>query len=325
MHRMFLLNIFLASVLLVGCGNDVHLSDAVTDPPNSSSVAKSGDIIVLSGGAVASTTAPYPLHQVSLFDSSGNFKSLIYRASTGSYLMGMAFDPAGTKLLISVDSVDRVDQVNLSTGAESSYLINANLTGTTMRAVSALSDGGTIVAESTTSIEKFTAAGVRVTAGFPITAVNTVTSLRKISGDRFIALGTGGADNPRVYANDGTLAATVPTSGATGCGANCDPFDMIELSDGRFVASFQTATKRSLELFNSSFGYIGQLYRDTSVLMTPTSLAQKANGNIIACDSSYNVCEEFKIDGTTATRVGTTSLIDDAAVMRQPVNILVVP
>jgi len=226
---------------------------------------------------------------------------------------------------VTVDNVDRVDQINIASGSSNYYLIDPNLTGTTLRAVEALSDGGTIIAESTTSIEKYSSTGARVTAGFPITAVNTVTSLRRISGGRFIALGTGGSDNPRVYSNAGTLLATVPTSGATGCGANCDPFDMIELSDGQFVATFQTTTHRSLELFNSSFGYVGRLYRDTNVLMTPNSIAQKANGNIIVCDSTYNVCEEFAIQGVTATRVGTSPLIGNAAVMRQPMNVLVVP
>lgn len=317
----------LALVFLLGegCGNSVHLEDAIANDPRTTSLTSSGDIIVLSGGTVASNVAPFPLHQISVFDPTGSLKSVAYRAASGSFLMGMAFDLAKSKILVGLDNVDRIDQIHLATGASSYYLIDANLTGTTMRAVEILSDGGMIAAESLTSIEKYNSAGVRVTTGFPITAVNTVTNLRRISGNRFIALGTLGSDNPRVYSNAGALLATVPTSGATGCAANCDPFDMIELSDGRFVATFQAATHRSVELFNSSFGYVGQLYRNTSVLMTPTSIAQKANGNLVVCDTSYNVCEELAIQGTTATRVGTAPLIANSAAMRQPLNVLVVP
>ncbi len=317
--------LFLATALFYACGNDVHLEDATSNDSGGTPIAQRGDILVLSGGTVASNVAPYPLHQISVFDSSGNFKSAIYRALSGALLMGMSLDLTGSKVLLTVDNVDRVDYATLSSGASGYHLIDANLTGATMRAVEVLSDGSTLVAESTTSIEKFNAAGTRVTTGFPITAVNTVTNIRRISGDRFIALGTLGTDNPRVYSNAGALVATVPTSGATGCGTNCDPFDMIELSDGRFVATFQAATHRSLELFNSNFGYVGQLYRNSSVLMTPTSLAQKANGNLVVCDTSYNVCEEFSIQGVTASRVGTVPLIGNASVMRQPTRVLVVP
>jgi hypothetical protein len=239
--------------------------------------------------------------------------------------MAAAMSPDLSNILYAVDTTDRVERVKVSdTTNYGNYLIDAQLGGTTLRALASLSDGGTIVAESTTVIEKYDSTGTRVTTNFPITLTANIMKLRKISGDRFVAITTGGApDSPRVYSNAGTLQTTV-TLGLS-CGTNCDPSDILELSDGRFVVAVQAAALHSLELYSSSFTYIGQLYRNTSLLQTISSIAQASDGDVIACSTGFNTCEKIQIVGSTGVRVGTTAFIDSASIMRQPTDVLVIP
>jgi len=315
----------LCCITFFSCGTKVNLDEAVKPGTTTTSRVQSGDILVLSGGTVASTATPFPLHQIVAYDSTGNFKSIIYQPTMGSFIYGMAFSLDHKSLFISVDTVDRIERLFFESLLNVPYIVDTNLSGTTMRSVEILSDGSILAAESTTSIEKYSSSLSRVTTNFPNTAVNTITNIRRISGDRFIALGTAGADNPRVYNNAGVLQATVPTSGLTGCAANCDPVDMIELKDGRFAALHQVAATPAIEIFNSSFGYVGRAYSNASILRTPNSIAQRESGNLIVCDTTYNTCEEFTLSGITATRVGASSLIADPSNMRQPLKVLVVP
>lgn len=178
-----------------------------------------------------------------------------------------------------------------------------------------------VIAESPTVIEKFSAAGVRATAPYPITIPTTINSIKAISGDRFVVTFTTNPDTPRVYNNSGTLAATFPATSP--CTTNCDPFDIVELPDGRFVVNSRVT--HGLYLYSSTFTYIGVLYLDTSILNTPSGMTVLGNGNILVCSTSFNNCEEFSISGNSATRVGTSALINNVSAARQPLSIMVIP
>jgi hypothetical protein len=100
---------------------------------------------------------------------------------------------------------------------------------------------------------------------------------------------------------------------------------VVELPDGRFVASMQLAAKQSLELFEADFSYVGVLYRDLTVLPSPGSLDVLENGNLIVCTLVLNACEQLSIDGNTAERVGSRSLISESSLIRQPTAVRVLP
>jgi hypothetical protein len=89
--------------------------------------------------------------------------------------------------------------------------------------------------------------------------------------------------------------------------------------------AYQAAAYQSLQIYNSSFVRIGELYQDTTVLQGISALARLSNGDILACSTTFNTCERLRISGNTATRVGTTAFIDDASKIRQPTDVLVVP
>jgi hypothetical protein len=241
-------------------------------------------------------------------------------------LMGMAFAKNNQDLLYTVDTTDRVEKFNVYLpNIVSNHIIDGtNLTGTTLRTLAGLSDGGTVIAESTTSIEKYDSAGNRITTNFPLTLTANIMKLRKISGGRFAAITTGGApDSPRIYTDAGVLSTTISLGLA--CTTNCDPSDILELSDGRFLVATQIASQNSIELYSSSFAYIGQFFKDGTILQNISALAQMADGNVLACSTTFNTCEKIQIVGNTGVRVGSRAFIDAASVMRQPTDLLVVP
>jgi hypothetical protein len=193
-----------------------------------------------------------------------------------------------------------------------------------LRSIASLSDGGTIVAESPTVIEKYSnsSSPARITTGFPITVTTAIAKLRRISGDRFVVMTTGGTpDSPRVYSNAGALLTTI-TLGLS-CGANCDAVEILELSDGRFLVS--NIVNQSIELYSSTFTHIGQFYRNTSLLQNIYAMAQASDGSVIACGTIFNTCEKLQIIGNSGIRVGSQAFIDQVSLMRVPFDILVVP
>jgi hypothetical protein len=316
------LECLLLFLLLISCGKKANLQ-AVTEDNGSTSAIESGDIVIISGGTVASTSTPFPLHKVSLFSSAGEFKRFIYESvSATEFLSTGDIDPVTGDFIFAVENIDRTHKVNLDNFTEDTDILDGNLSGATVKAVTVLDDGSRIIAESATVLEKFSAAGVRAGAPFPLTIPTAINNVRKISGNRFVVTFTTNPDSPRVYTAGGVLSATF-ASAVGACTTACDPYDVVELDDGRFVMNGRTAN--ALYLFNSSFAYIGVLYQNTAVLQAPTSLVKLSNGNIMACNTTFNTCEQFSISGSSATRVGSTAFIDNASVMRQPTGAAVIP
>jgi hypothetical protein len=313
----------IATLVLSGCGQSKFLSEVL----KSTAGITSGDILIVSGGTSLRTVAPYPLHQIADFYSDGTFKSLIRVASSTELMMGMALASDPTELLYTIDTTDRVEKLSLASPTLiQNHIIDANLNGTTLRAIASLSDGGTIVAESTTSIEKYDGSStpVRVTTNFPIVLTANIMKLRKISGNRFAAITTGGApDSPRIYNNDGTLATTIALG--LSCTTNCDPSDILELSDGRFLVAIQAVALNSIEMYSANFTYIGRFFSDPTILQGISALTQMTDGTVLACNTTFNTCEKIQIMGNSGVRVGSHAFIDAASVMRQPTDALVAP
>jgi hypothetical protein len=302
------------------CGGN-NLFEAVFQNPQEANEAISGDIIVVSGGTATRLVTPFPLHRAALFSSTGQFKRFLYEASTTEFLYGGTLDSITGDFLYVVDTVDRVDRVDLNSFSHYSVLLDGNLTGANLRAVESLSDGNIVVAESPTVIEKYSAAGVRQGAPFPLTIPTAINAIKKISGNRFVVTFTTNPDSPRVYSNAGTLLATFPITSP--CTNSCDPYDVVELSDGRFVVNSRATS--GVYLYSSTFTYVGVLYLDTTIINQPSSMALLKNNNLLVCNTSFNTCEEISISGNTGTRVGSTALINNVAAMRQPLSTMVIP
>jgi hypothetical protein len=308
---------------LSSCGQNMFFADAI----NPLLELRSGDILVVAGGTVAQTATPFPLHQIVAFTSDGLFKKVIHRRTTPTeMLMGATMHNDGNRLLFTVDTSDFVAQLDITqpTLVSNHLLDSTNLTGATLRSVAQLSDDSTIVVESTTVIEKYSSSGSRVTTNFPITLTANVMHVKKISGNRFAAVFTGGDDRVRIYNNDGTLAATITNTGLA-CGTNCDPNDIVELSDGRFVIAFSAAAIQGLEIYSSSFVRIGTFYRNSAVLPLPYTVTETHDGSVLSCSSTFNTCEKFQVVGSTGVRIGSSAFIGDTSLIRQPTDVVVIP
>ncbi len=323
--RFFVLLVLLPVAGMLACGDEVFLENALN--PSSALGISSGDLIVVSGGNVANTATPYPSHQVFLFSSSGEFKTTLYSSSSPSvtFVWGADFNVSGSKLYLAVENPDHIETIDLTTAGfpSSTHVNDANLTGATMRAMATLSDGSIVAAESTQSVEKYDSSGVRVTTNFPFViapAAANISNIKRISGDRFVILAPGATDDRlRVYANDGTGGTQY--SGGLACNTNCDPSDIVELSDGRFVVAYQTANSHRLQILDSNFANATLLYVDANYINMPTTMELMSNGHLIVCSSIFNSCEELTISGATATRTFSNPLL----FVRQPIRVLVVP
>ncbi len=318
---------FVLTLLMLGsCGEEaiIEVSSEGDDPVvEEPTYFSSGEILIVSGGTVDSTATPYPLHNITHWSPTGEYIATVATTvSAGSRFYAAAIDIPSSSLYYTIDNVDRLERIDMDTGITTTHIIDASLTGNTLRAVAALSDGAVVVAESTTSIEKYDVDKVRVTTNYPITVSATINSIQAISGDRFVVLFTGGTDTPRVYNNDGTLVTTI---GGLACGNNCDPNSIVELPDGRFAISYNIASLDSIEIFDANFAHLGQLYKNSTLMPRPGSMAVFPNGDILVCSTSINVCERLTINGIVATRVGDRAFIGDGSLMRQPTSVLIVP
>jgi len=315
-------SVSLTCILLiqVSCGGNNHF-EAVFQNPQEANEAISGDIIIISGGTATRLVAPFPLHRAALFSSKGEFKRFLYEALPTEFLYGGTLDPVTGDLLIAIDTIDRVDRIDLKSFTRYSGILDSNLGGANLRAVSSLSDGNILIAESPTVIEKYSLGGVRQGAPFPMTMPTAINNIKSISGDRFVVTFTTNPDMPRVYSNSGTLLATFPSTSP--CTTNCDPFDVVELPDGRFAVNSRVTS--GIYLYSSTLAYIGVLYLDTTIINMPSSMALLQNNDLLVCNTNFNTCEELSISGNSASRVGTTALINNVAAMRQPMATMVIP
>ena len=212
----------------LSCSDNVILNEALAideTPVVSTGYAESGDIFIVSGGITAPNVTPFPLHNITQWSADGTYIRTVAQAPiTTTFFYGADLSPAGTELYHTIETVDRIELIDLTTLVTTTHILDANLSGATMRAMAMLSDGSVIAAESTTSIEKYTAAGVRVAVGFPLVVAANVNSLKRISGDRFAVMISGNPDNVRIYSNAGALQTSLT---GPACNTNCDPFDIL--------------------------------------------------------------------------------------------------
>lgn len=311
-------------ISLSSCGDKEFLEDALNDRSTNGIDIVSGDILIVAGGNTLRTNSPYPLHEIHVFSKDALYKGQLFRATDTEYLMGITLNPLGTGILFTIDSVDRVGSL-LFTEQDflTDYILDPSLGGNTMRTLAVLSDGGTVVAESTNSIEKFDSNGVRVTTNYPFTVSATIQKIRTISGGRYAIMYTGGNDSVSIRNNDGTVNTTV-ASGLP-CNTNCDPSGLLELPDGRFLISYQINSVEGIVLYSSTFVRIGTFFQNTTVLQNITAMTLMDNGDVLACSASFNVCERLAFNGDVGVRVGTSAFIDEASRVRQPTDVLVVP
>ncbi|WP_413289098.1 hypothetical protein [Bdellovibrio sp. HCB337] len=251
---------------------------------------QSGDIIVSNSGA----------DSVLLFDSTGVFKDVIFEISTvnGEAITGISENTLTGEILIAVDGTpDRVMAVKKSDLTSREFIRDAtNFTGT-IRGIAYLTSGDTLAVE-TSNLEKFDSMGYRVTTGsWPKALQTTGSGVDALTGGGFIHCSTG-SDVIRTYDATGTQVATL----ASGIAATTDAADCKTAPDGDVVVAW-SGTTDTVRKYSSSLAATTWSYSSLTILSTPSGIAVRANGNVLAMDSVLNHVVEIAFDGTNA--VGT--------------------
>lgn len=278
--------IFVLFVLAIAIGCQPK---AVSEESESTSVVvSSGDIIISNQGA----------DTVLLFDSTGVFKSVLYEISTvnGEALTGISENTVTGEILIAVDGTpDRVMAIKKSDLSSRQFIKDAtNFTGT-IRGVAYLTSGETVVVE-TNNVEKFDSVGYRTTAGsWPKALQTTGSGIDAMTGGGFVHCSTG-SDVVRTYDASGTQVATV----SSGIASTTDALDCRSTPDGGIVASW-SGTTDTIRKYSANLSTVQWSYSSPSVLSSPTGLAVRANGNVLALDSVLNHVVEISFNGTTAS------------------------
>lgn len=274
------LMVLFCALIASACGKVLPKNGLLTPPTNTSNPTYSNFIVV------GSSTN----QSVVLLDPDGRFvrELLVLDGTTTDAPTGIGiFD--SDYILVAVDGVDRVVKVNLSSGNDSAQnlILNANLTGT-LGNVTRLVSGDILVVE-TSNVERFTAAGTRVTSGsWPKALQTTMSGMEKLPGGGFVACSTG-TDVIRTYSDDGTQTATA----SSGIGGTTDVRDCAAAADGRVAAAFNGTTDTIRIYTSSTLGAVSCNFSDTTLLGDPRAIAFRPNGNLLATDGTANTIIEI--------------------------------
>lgn len=307
-------NIYTFLVLLVTVAGafGVGCEEAKKLGSEDSNLIQSGDILISNGGT----------DSVLLFDSTGTFKDVIFdiTAVNGEAIYAISENTITDEILVAVDGTpDRIMAIKKSDLSTREFIRDTNLTGN-IRGMTYLTSGDTLVVE-TSNVEKFDSMGYRVTTGsWPKALQTTATGLGALAGGGFIHCSTG-SDVVRTYDASGVQVATA----ASGIAATTDVTDCKVAPDGSIVVAF-AGTTDTIRNYSSDLATINWDYSSLSVLSSPTGVAVKSDGAVLALDSVLNHLIEIKFDGTTAVGavVGGHSA-DINNMMSSPQAIWVVP
>lgn len=288
-----------ASFILGSCGK-VPEGGFLKPPATTSSSSFSNYIVV------GSTTN----QSVVLLDPVGNFvkELLVLDGSTTDAPAGIGIYDSDN-ILVSVEGVDRVMKVNLTTGISSAQtnIISSQLNGTIAN-VTRLVSGDILVVE-TNNVERFTAAGVRVTAGaWPKALQSLGTGIEKMPGSGFVHC-SNTTDVIRTYSDDGTQIATA----ASGIGGTTNVQDCAAAADGRVAAAFSGTTDTIRIYTSSTLAATSCDFADSSLLADPRAIAFRPNGNLLATDGTLNIIVEIDTSCNYVTSFSSSSLATPVA------------
>lgn len=272
----------------------------------------SGDILVVNSGN----------DTIVSLDPEGNYRSIVYDSPTDATLLfgALAWDPINSTILFTYDSttaaLDKIKQINPVDGEVTNVLSNSNLNGV-MPGVARLASGELAVLEGTTTVELFSAEGIR--SGNPFLATITASSVNisALANGGFVTCSTGTANTVRLYTSAGAIVGTatsalpLPTLGALAA------TDCIEDGSGRIIVSYSGATDY-VRAYSSDLSAVIWTFYDANVLTTPGKLAFRSNGNILVTDTAFNHIVEISSSGALVGTLG-------GGVLSTPASILVVP
>lgn len=261
-------------------------TDPSTDTPAADCMI-SGDILVTNSGSSA----------VVLLDTDGNFKRVVYNVNNSEKIYGINWLSGNSEFIIAIDGVDRVVAVSKTDCSSRDYIVDSNLNGN-LRGITQVSNGDILIVE-TDNIERFTSTGLRInSSGWPKALQTGGTQLSAIPAGGFVQCSLT-ADVVRTYNDAGTQLATK----ASGIAATTDGVGCIVMANGN-IATAWSGTTDSVAIYNSSFTTTVATYSNLGVLAAPGGIAQRANGNLLVLDRTFNYIVELTSAGTFVNVIG---------------------
>jgi hypothetical protein len=273
---------FLLLFAVLGCSESKQ-SEAV-----SSNLIASGDIVISNSGNGG----------ILLLSSEGKYKATLANIDYSiERVWGITFSQSSNEVLITVDGADRVLAVSAKDATQRIAIINPGLSGS-LRGITQLLNGDILIVEGN-NIERFNSDGTRVTSnGWPKSLQIAGSEIRSTSNGGFVLCSTG-SDIVALYDSDGMLlhsavSGIAGTTDATGCRV---------LNDGKVAVSW-SGTTDTIQILSPDLTTVLGTYQDSAKLRSPTSVAQRANGNLLVSGSYYNHIVELTADGVYVKTLG---------------------
>jgi hypothetical protein len=253
----------------------------------------------------------------------GRFKGNLYDVDTDAnvLLAGLSWDSVGKKILFNYDhltitALDKTIAIDPIDASIRTVVTNANLNGI-LPGAARLSGGDYIVAEGTTTIEKFSTGSVRVGAPFLTIATGNSVDLQPLNNGGFLNCVTGTANTVRTYDSAGVVQATATsaTPGVT-LGAVASS-GCVQLPNGNIAVAYSGATD-AVRIYDSTLTTVVGTFIDTSYLTTPGKVAGTPEGNVIVTDTAFNHIVEITQAGGFVRTLG-------GNVLATPTSIMIIP
>ncbi|MCC7440922.1 MAG: hypothetical protein IT285_04780 [Bdellovibrionales bacterium] len=240
-------------------------------------LVESGDIVVSNGGSDV----------VVALNPDGSFKAVVYDVDNfAETVTGLAWMAETEEILVSVDGVDRVVAVASDTGDVRTLISNPNLAGT-LRGLAQLVSGDLLVVE-TNNVERFNSDGTRVVSGgWPMALQAGGQGMRPLSLGGFVHCSSS-ADVVRTYSDAGVQSGST----TSGIPATTDAMDCLELSDGSIAATW-SGTTDTVRIYPSDLGAYTATYANATILVAPTGIAERANGNLLVAEAAFHFLVEL--------------------------------
>ncbi|MFN7729218.1 MAG: hypothetical protein ACK5P7_08685 [Bdellovibrio sp.] len=311
--------------LAFGLSLGVMFSTSCAKKPNddvlgdvSTSVFASGDLVVSNAGS----------RTLLLFDTNGKFKRVLASLSNtaGEIYTGVVLNKTTGQLIVAVDGVsDRLLAISTS-GAESSYFIDAQLTGT-IRGLTQLVSGDILISE-TNNVERVSSAGTPVLRSplyggqaWPKALQTTATGIDAMANGGFVHCSTG-SDFLRTHIDNPVGIAHVATV-ASGIAGTTDVMDCRSDSANNVYAVF-SGTTDTVRKYPTNLASPTWSFSDLGILSTPSGMAVRADGRVLVLDTGFNHVVEISANGSTGA-VMQGGLVDIDDLLNNPQFIYVIP
>ncbi len=316
MTTIFIFIWVLGTALLVSCAGD--------DPFSESAPSNFSNYIVVASVRAGPNSGP---GLITLFDSSGNVVRVLQDYyETAEFASGLSYFQ-NNQILAAVNGTDRVDAINLISGAASIFASHAQINSNPLRQIATLPDGSTWINEgSTDAIEKVTVDGSRsgnpfISASTGACTINDPYGVVYISSlDAVGVVSRAGGGMYSVFDTDGGCITQV--SGAPFNSGQPTGLAYHEDTD-RIIVTF--ATGDEIYSLDPDGTNATLAFSDTSVIDTPRPATVDANGFVYIGSDTQDTVEKFNFDGSVLTRATSGPIIGPGIYSQNPTAILVIP